>query len=63
MKALISNEAENKIEASQAAFAILSRSRQSALKREARAFIRENPGCADNNGFWRRLSARHVTEA
>lgn len=50
------------IEQSQQNFQNLSKSRQKALVREAREFIRENPGSADHNGFWQRLSARQVIE-
>jgi hypothetical protein len=50
------------LEASRQQFARLSPSRRNALARKAKAFIGSNPGCADNNGFWERLSARQVTE-
>lgn len=52
----------NAIEQSRENFQNLSDSRQNAVVREARKFIRENPGSADNNGFWQRLSARQVLE-
>ena len=45
-----------------AEFSALSASRQNTLRREARQFIARNPSCANNNGFWKGLSARHVTE-
>lgn len=44
-------------------FRQLSKSRQSQLRRDAEAFCRSNPHCADHNGFWRGLSARQVLEA
>lgn len=50
------------LEQSRESFSNLSRSRQNAVAREARRFMRENPGSADHNGFWQRLSARQVTE-
>ena len=53
----------NAIEQSLENFKKLSDSRKRALKREARIFINENPGMADINGFWQRLSARQVREA
>lgn len=46
-----------------AEFAKLSASRQSALKRQAIAHIAAKPASADNNGFWRGLSARQVIAA
>jgi hypothetical protein len=48
------------IEELQAAFWRLSSSRKAALRREARAFIYQHPGCADHSNFWRGLSARQV---
>lgn len=38
----------------------LARSTRKAHARKARAFIAENPGCADNSNYWRGLSARQV---
>ena len=52
----------NAIEQSRENFQNLSMSRRNTLVREARKFIRENPGSADHNGFWQRLSARQVIE-
>ena len=52
----------NAIEQSRIDFQNLSTSRRNAVVREASKFIRENPGSADNNGFWQRLSARQVCE-
>jgi hypothetical protein len=46
-----------------AEFAALSVSRKRALAKKASEFIGKNPGCGDNNGFWRGLSARHVIAA
>ena len=43
-----------------AEFRQLARSTQKAHARKARAFIAENPGCADNSNYWRGLSARQV---
>ena len=54
---------ENTIDASREVFEKLSDSRKQMLKRAARKYIRENPGMADVNGWWRRLSARQVTES
>jgi hypothetical protein len=45
------------------AFRLLSRSRQNHLRRDAEGFCNSNPDCANHNGFWRGLSARHVLEA
>ena len=53
-------KSKNMIDDSRERFRSLSSSRKKWLVREARKFIRENPGSADNNRFWRRLSARHV---
>jgi len=44
-----------------AAFARLSPSHQSRLRRKAQAFIASNPGAADHSIFWRNLSARQIT--
>lgn len=52
----------NKHEQSKADFRALSKSRRSALAREARQFIRQRPADADNSRYWRCLSARQVTE-
>ena len=52
----------NAIEQSRENLQNLSTSRRNTLIREARKFIRENPGSADHNGFWQRLSARQVLE-
>ena len=46
-----------------AEFRKLSESRQRKLAKDARLFINQNPGCGDNNGFWRFLSARQVLAA
>ena len=46
-----------------AEFRKLARSTRKAHARKARVFIAENPGCADNAGFWRGLSARQVVAA
>ena len=54
---------ENMMDASRERFAKLSDSRRKTLKRMARQYIRQNPGMADANGWWRRLSARQVTES
>lgn len=43
-------------------FEKLSPSRQQTLLRKARKYMAENPGAADNDGFWRFLSARKITE-
>lgn len=48
------------IDTFRAQFSALSTSRKNTLRREARQFIDRNPGCADNNGFWKGLSARHI---
>ena len=52
----------NAIEQSRENFQNLSMSSRNTLVREARKFIRENPGSADHNGFWQRLSARQVID-
>ena len=44
-------------------FRALSYPRIMQLKRNARGFIRDNPGCADNSNFWRGMSARHILES
>jgi hypothetical protein len=41
-------------------FRKLSQSHKRKLASDAIKYIRQNPGCADNNGFWRGLSANHV---
>jgi len=51
------------VDSARAKFAKLSKSRQSALRRDAREFISRNPGCADHSNFWRGLSARQVLSA
>ena len=51
------------IDSVQAQFRGLSASRRSTLVRQAREYIAKNPACADNNGFWRALSARQVLAA
>ena len=48
------------ISAYAAEFLRLARSTQKAHARKARAFIAQNPGCADNSNYWRGLSARQV---
>ena len=48
------------ISAYAAEFRRLARSTQKAHARKARAFIAQNPGCADNSNYWRGLSARQV---
>ena len=52
----------NAHEQSIADFRALSRGRRATLAREARTFILQNPGCADNSRYWRTLSARQVRE-
>jgi hypothetical protein len=54
---------QNFCDQQQRKFLALSTSRQNALRREARAFIFRNPGCADHSNFWRGLSARQVLAA
>jgi len=44
-------------------FRALSTSRKNKLERDAKQFIAQNPGCADNSNFWRSLSARQVIAA
>lgn len=53
----------NAIEQSRQNFSNLSRSRQNAVGRDARKYMRQNPGAADHNGFWQGLSARQVVQA
>jgi hypothetical protein len=52
----------NNIKTDTIAFRNLSASRRKKLGRDARIYIAQNPGCADNNRFWRSLSARKVRE-
>jgi len=51
----------NMIEKSEENFSKLSKKQQSAICKKAKKYIAENPGCADHNGFWERLSARSIT--
>jgi hypothetical protein len=46
-----------------AEFAKLTPAQQRKVERDADAYIRKYPHAADNNGFWRGLSARHIGEA
>lgn len=48
------------IEALKTRFRRLSKSRQSALRRDALEYVEKNPACADHSAFWRGLSARQV---
>ena len=44
------------------AFRALSKAYRYRLRALAFAYLAEHPGCGDHNGFWRGLSARHVTQ-
>lgn len=44
------------------AFRDLSKAYRSTLRKLAFAYLAERPGCGDYIGFWRGLSARHVTQ-
>ena len=44
------------------AFRALSKAYRATLRKRAFAYLAEHPGCGDHNGFWRGLSARHVTQ-
>lgn len=44
------------------AFRALSKAYRHNLRKLAFAYLAEHPGCGDHNGFWRGLSARHVTQ-
>lgn len=44
------------------AFRALSKAYRYRLRALAFAYLAEHPECADHNGFWRGLSARHVTQ-
>ena len=44
------------------AFRGLSKAYRSTLRKRAFAYLAEHPGCGDYIGFWRGLSARHVTQ-
>ena len=44
------------------AFRALSKAYRHSLRKLAFAYLAEHPGCGDHNGFWRGLSARHVTQ-
>lgn len=44
------------------AFRALSRNYRTILRKRAFAYLAERPGCGDYIGFWRGLSARHVTQ-
>lgn len=46
-----------------AAFTALSKSRQSALKREAKAQVEAKPHIANHSTFWRGLSAAQILAA
>lgn len=44
------------------AFRALSKAYRATLRKRAFAYLEERPGCGDYIGFWRGLSARHVTQ-
>ena len=44
------------------AFRALSKAYRCRLRALAFAYLEEHPGCGDHIGFWRGLSARHVTQ-
>jgi hypothetical protein len=44
------------------AFRALSKAYRFRLRALAFAYLAEHPGCGDYIGFWRGLSARHVTQ-